>query len=158
LDSDGDGVFDDKDKCPNTPAGREVDADGCEYVLRKTEEIRLDINFAVDKADIGEAYVGEVQKAAKFLKRYSHVKAEIAGHTDSTGTDAHNLKLSQRRAEAVRDMLVQRFNVDASRLTAVGYGESKPIASNKTVEGKAENRRVVAVMHAETTIDPNQRN
>lgn len=157
LDSDGDGVTDDKDKCPNTPAGREVDENGCEYVLRKSEEIRLDINFEVDKADIAESYVGEVQKAAKFLKRYSQVKAEIAGHTDSTGSDAHNLKLSQRRADAVRDMLVQRFNVAPSRLTAVGYGESKPIASNSTVEGRAQNRRVVAVMKAEVTEDPNQR-
>lgn len=157
LDSDGDGVTDDKDKCPNTPAGREVDENGCEYVLRKTEEIRLDINFDVDKADIGESYVAEVQKAAKFLKRYSQVKAEIAGHTDSTGSDAHNLKLSQRRADAVRDMLVQRFNIAPSRLTAVGYGEAKPIASNNTVAGRAENRRVVAVMKAEVTEDPNQR-
>lgn len=157
LDSDGDGVIDDKDKCPNTPAGREVDENGCEYVLRKSEEIRLDINFEVDKADIAESYVGEVQKAAKFLKRYSQVKAEIAGHTDSTGSNAHNEKLSQRRAEAVRDMLVQRFNVAPSRLKAVGYGESKPIASNNTVEGRAQNRRVVAVMQAEVTEDPNQR-
>lgn len=158
LDSDGDGVFDDKDKCPNTPAGREVDADGCEYVLRKTEEMRLDINFETDKADIAESYVPEVEKAAKFLKRYSQVKAEIAGHTDSTASDAYNLKLSQRRADAVRDMLVQRFNIAPARLTAVGYGESKPIASNNTAEGRAENRRVVAKMHAEVTQDPNQRN
>lgn len=157
LDSDGDGVIDDKDKCPNTPAGREVDENGCEYVLRKTEEMRLDINFEVDKADIAESYVGEVQKAAKFLKRYSQVKAEIAGHTDSTASDAYNLKLSQRRADAVRDMLVQRFNIAPARLTAVGYGESKPIASNKTPEGRAENRRVVAKMNAEVTEDPNQR-
>lgn len=157
LDSDGDGVTDDKDQCPNTPAGREVDEKGCEYVLRKTEDMRLDINFDIDKADIAESYVAEVERAAKFLKRYSQVKAEIAGHTDSTGSDAHNLKLSQRRAEAVRDMLVQRFGIDASRLTAVGYGESKPIASNDTVAGRAENRRVVAVMKAEVTEDPNQR-
>jgi len=157
LDSDGDGVYDDKDKCPNTPQGREVDENGCEFVLRKAEEIRLDINFETDKAVIGEAYVGEVEKAAKFLKKYSQVKAEIGGHTDSTGSHAHNEKLSQRRAEAVRDMLVQRFNVNPARLTAVGYAETKPIASNKTVEGRAENRRVVAVMKAEVTEDPNQR-
>lgn len=157
LDSDGDGVTDDKDKCPNTPKGREVDENGCEYVLRKTEEMRLDINFEVDKAVIAENYVGEVEKAAKFLKRYSQVKAEIGGHTDSTGSDAHNQKLSQRRADAVRDMLVQRFNIAPSRLTAVGYGESKPIASNNTADGRAQNRRVVAVMKAEVTEDPNQR-
>jgi len=151
VDSDGDGVYDDKDKCPGTPRGREVDSDGCEFVLHKTEEIRLDINFAVDKAVITEAYVGEVEKTAKFLKHYGNVKAEIAGHTDSTGSDAYNQKLSQRRADAVRDMLINRYGIDASRLTAVGYGESKPIASNATADGRAQNRRVVAVMQAETT-------
>lgn len=148
-DSDGDGVPDDRDKCPNTPRGHEVDANGCEYALHKTEEIRLDINFANDKADITEAYVGEVEKAAKFLKHYGNVKAEIAGYTDNTGSHAHNAKLSQRRADAVRNMLITRYNVDASRLTAVGYAEADPVASNKTPEGRAQNRRVIAVMKAD---------
>lgn len=150
LDSDGDGVTDDKDKCPNTPRGREVDADGCEYHLTKSEEVRIDIKFATDKADIPEEYVGEVERVAKFLRKYANVHAEIGGHTDSTGSDAHNLKLSQRRADAVKSALVSRFNIDASRLEAVGYGESKPIANNNTVEGRAQNRRVVAVMKAES--------
>lgn len=148
-DSDGDGVPDDKDKCPNTPRGREVDADGCEYSLHKTEEIRLDINFANDKADITEASVPEVEKAARFLKHYSNVNAVIAGHTDATGSHAHNVKLSQRRADAVRNMLIARYNIDASRLSAIGYAESDPIATNKTAEGRAQNRRVIAVMKAD---------
>ena len=151
VDSDGDGVYDDKDKCPNTPRGLEVDADGCEFHLTKSEEIRVDIKFATNKADITEEYAGEVERVAKFLKKYASVKAEIAGHTDSTASDAYNLKLSQRRADAVKTMLVTRFGIDASRLTSVGYGESKPIANNDTADGRAQNRRVVAVMHAETT-------
>lgn len=148
-DSDGDGVTDDIDKCPNTPRGREVDATGCEFALHKTEEIRLDINFANDKAVITEAYVGEVEKAAKFLKHYGSVKAEIAGYTDATGSHAHNMKLSQRRADAVREMLITRYNIDAARLTTVGYAEADPVASNKTAEGRAQNRRVIAVMKAD---------
>lgn len=151
VDSDGDGVYDDKDKCPNTPRGLEVDADGCEYHLTKTEEVRLEIKFANNKADITDDYVGEVERVAKFMKKYASANAEIAGHTDSTASDAYNQKLSQRRADAVKAMLVARFGIDASRLTAVGYGESKPIASNDTAEGRAQNRRVVAVMQAETT-------
>ena len=151
LDSDGDGVTDDKDKCPNTPRGLEVDADGCEYHLTKTEEIRIDVKFATNKSDITEEYVGEVERVAKFLHKYASVKAEIAGHTDSVGSDAYNQKLSQRRADAVKAMLVTRFGIEASRLSAVGYGELKPIASNGTAEGRAQNRRVVAVMQAETT-------
>lgn len=151
VDSDGDGVTDDKDKCPNTPRGLEVDADGCEYHLTKSEEVRIDIKFATNKSDIPEEYVGEVERVSKFMHKYASVKAEIGGHTDSTGSDAYNQKLSQRRADAVKDMLVNRFGIDASRLTSVGYGESKPIASNDTVDGRAQNRRVVAVMHAETS-------
>ena len=151
VDSDGDGVYDNKDKCPNTPRGLEVDADGCEFHLTKSEEIRVDIKFATNKADITEEYAGEVERVAKFLKKYASVNAEIAGHTDSTASDAYNQKLSQRRADAVKTMLVTRFGIDASRLTAMGYGESKPIASNDTADGRAQNRRVVAVMHAETT-------
>ncbi len=151
VDSDGDGVYDDKDQCPNTPRGLEVDANGCEYHLTKTEEIRLDVKFANDKADITEQYVGEVERVASFMKKYASVNAEIAGHTDSVGADKYNQKLSQRRADAVKAMLVTRFGIDASRLTAVGYGESTPIASNETAEGRAQNRRVVAVMKAETT-------
>lgn len=151
VDSDGDGVYDDKDECPNTPAGREVDEKGCEYVLRKTEEVRLQVEFGFDSDVIADQYVPEVERAANFLRRYANVKAEIAGHTDSRGTDAYNQKLSERRANAVRNMLIQRFGIDAGRLTAVGYGESKPVASNDTEAGRAENRRVVAVMQAETT-------
>ena len=151
VDSDGDGVYDDKDKCPNTPRGLEVDADGCEYHLTKSEEVRVDIKFATNKADIPQEYVGEVERVAKFMRKYASVKAEIGGHTDSTASDAYNLKLSQRRADAVKSLLTSRFGIDASRLTAVGYGESKPIADNSTADGRAQNRRVVAVMHAETS-------
>jgi OOP family OmpA-OmpF porin len=152
VDSDGDGVTDDLDKCPNTPRGREVDSVGCEYHLNKTEEMKLDILFATNKADITEQYVGEVERAAKFLKRYADVKAVIEGHTDSDGSDAYNQKLSQRRADAVKDALVTRYGIDAARLRAVGYGESRPVASNATKDGKAQNRRVVAVMQAETSV------
>lgn len=151
VDTDGDGVTDDLDKCPNTPGGREVDAVGCEYHLTKTEEMKLDILFVTNKADITEQYVGEVERAAKFLKRYAGVKAVIEGHTDSDGSDAYNQKLSQRRADAVKDALVTRYGIDAARLSAVGYGESRPVTSNASKDGKAQNRRVVAVMQAETT-------
>jgi OOP family OmpA-OmpF porin len=152
LDSDGDGVTDDKDRCPNTPRGREVDEHGCEYTLNKKEEIRLDIKFATDKAEVTEAYMGEVEKVAKFLHKYGNVKAVIEGHTDSTGSHAHNEKLSQRRADAVKQLLIDRFSIDASRLQAVGYAETRPIAGNNTAEGRAQNRRVVAVMEAEVAV------
>lgn len=119
-------------------------------VLTKTESMRLAITFDFNKAVIKEEYMGEVERAATFLKKYPGVHADIEGHTDSVGSESYNLKLSQRRADAVRDALIERYGISPSRLTAEGFGKSKPIASNSTPEGRAENRRVVAVMKAET--------
>ena len=92
-----------------------------------------------------------ISKVANFLKKYGGVSATVEGHTDANGSDQYNEKLSQSRANAVRDMLVSKYGIAANRLTAKGYGESKPIASNETVDGSAQNRRVVAVMKAEVT-------
>ncbi len=151
LDTDGDGVPDYKDKCPQTPAGRQVDESGCKFVLSRTEQIRMEVNFATNSADIPEQYQPEIAKVANFLKKFGGVSAVIEGHSDSTGTDAYNKSLSQRRADAVKAALVTKFGIDASRLTAIGYGEERPVASNETREGRRENRRVVAVLKAEIT-------
>lgn len=156
VDSDGDGVYDDKDQCPNTPRGREVDEKGCEYHLKKAEEMKLDILFDTNKSVVKPQFQGEVERAAKFLKRYAAVEAVIEGHTDSDGSDAYNLKLSQARADAVKAALITQYGIDASRLSAKGYGESRPVTSNATKEGKAQNRRVVAVFKAEVEVDPNK--
>ncbi|MDR2405670.1 MAG: OmpA family protein [Deltaproteobacteria bacterium] len=140
-DSDGDGVCDALDKCPGTPAGYKVDADGCPIAV----SITLDVKFDFDKSVVKPQYRSEVQKVADFLNRHPGSTAIIEGHTDSRGSDAYNLKLSDRRAAAVRDYLVNEFNVDPSKLSSVGYGETRPIATNDTEAGRAENRRVVGV-------------
>jgi OOP family OmpA-OmpF porin len=148
VDSDGDGVCDAYDKCPGTPAGYKVDADGCPI----TVSITLDVKFDFDKAVVKPQYRAEVQKAADFLSAHPGSSAVVEGHTDSRGADDYNLRLSQRRADAVRDYLVSQFGVNASRVQAVGYGESRPIATNDTDAGRAENRRVVGVFSG-TDID-----
>lgn len=150
LDDDGDGVPNYKDKCPNTPAGRQVDEFGCKFVLKHTESIKLEINFAYDSDAIPAAYVGELKKVADFMKQFAGVSAVVEGHADSTGPDAYNKQLSQRRADAVRNALISNYGIAANRLSAVGYGEERPIADNKTAEGRLANRRVIAVMQAET--------
>ena len=149
LDGDNDGVPDYKDQCLNTPAGREVDAKGCKLVLKRAVEIALQVNFANNSADVTDQYNSDIAEVADFLKRYAGVNADIEGHTDSNGAEAYNQSLSQRRAEAVKAILVKQYGIDAGRLQAVGYGESKPIADNGTAEGRLANRRVVAVMKAE---------
>ncbi|MGE4441778.1 MAG: OmpA family protein [Desulfomicrobium sp.] len=141
LDDDGDGVNNCVDKCPDTIIGLAVDADGCPI----PEVIRLKVNFDFDKSDIKPQYHQELADFAAYMKQQqSFTVVEIAGHTDSKGADDYNQKLSERRAKAVRDYLVTNFGLDGSLFSAVGYGESKPVASNDTEEGRAENRRMEA--------------
>lgn len=149
VDSDGDGVPDERDRCPNTPRGREVDEFGCEYVLKQTETIRMEVLFAFDSSEVRDEFMSEIEKVAKFLRKYGGTTAQIEGHADSVGTDSYNKQLSQERADAVRTVLVDRFNIDPSRLSAAGFGEERPIADNATDAGRRENRRVVAVVAAE---------
>jgi len=99
------------------------------------------INFDVNKSTIKPASMGEINSIAKILKYNTNLKIEISGHTDTDGDDASNLKLSEARAIAVKNQLVS-LGIDSNRLTTKGYGETKPITSNTTFEGKAENRRV----------------
>ena len=147
-DADGDGIPDSRDKCPGTAAGAKVDADGCYIIIEKPVTIRLEVLFDFDKSVVKPEYYPEIKKVADFMKQYPMTDTVIEGHTDSVGTAAYNLSLSQRRAEAVRQVLIDQFKVDASRLTSVGYGEERPIADNRTAEGRQLNRRVVAVVSA----------
>jgi OmpA-OmpF porin, OOP family len=144
-DSDGDGVIDPRDECPGTPAGVDVDAVGCPEVGETIVSLQ-GINFDTDKAVIKHEYEGVLNEAAEVLSNnlgVHHVRVE--GHTDSRGSDAHNLRLSQRRAESVVAYLVAR-GIDADRLAAVGYGESAPVAPNDTPENMYKNRRVDMVV------------
>ena len=202
IDSDGDGVFDSKDKCPGTPTGRKVNADGCELdsdgdgivdgedkcptVYAKTADgcpppvaavapvaepapapvaepapapaaalapvaapapkaLKLEgVNFDYDQAVVRQEDFAVLEQAAATLKEWGEVKVEVAGHTDSRGTDDYNMSLSQRRADAVRSYMIDK-GVAADRLTAKGYGESQPVADNGTEDGRFQNRRVELV-------------
>lgn len=104
----------------------------------------LHIVFDTNKSKIKPAYYGELKKVADFLAAYPDAKGVIEGHTDSVGSKAANMKLSQRRADSVRDYLVKKLGVAPERVSAKGYGPTKPIASNKTKAGKAKNRRITA--------------
>ena len=149
LDSDNDGIPHYLDKCPDTPAGAVVDNTGCPEKLAKEVSIDLNITFVSGKADIHGDDSAEIQKVADFMKKYPDVKVTIEGYTDNRGNAAMNKKLSQKRAEAVKEELV-KSGVEASRLSAVGYGAANPIADNKTEEGRARNRRVIATAKAQT--------
>jgi OOP family OmpA-OmpF porin len=138
-DSDGDGVLDAADQCPNTGAGIAVDLVGCP---RQGSIVLEGIAFEVASDHLTADSQTTLDRLAADLKKYPQLRIELQGHTDSSGSDAFNLQLSQHRAEAVRDFMV-KAGVPAGQLVAKGYGESQPATSNATVEGRAKNRRVV---------------
>jgi OOP family OmpA-OmpF porin len=138
LDTDGDGVVDSADKCPDTPKGDRVDASGCSF----KEEIKLPgVVFETGKADLRPESLPVLEGAISTLKRYPDLTVEVAGHTDSRGSDALNLDLSSRRAETVLKYL--KDGGVTNTLTSRGYGERQPVASNNNDEGRQQNRRVV---------------
>ncbi|MBN1545342.1 MAG: outer membrane beta-barrel domain-containing protein [Syntrophaceae bacterium] len=142
LDTDKDGVYDYLDKCPDTPIELKVDKDGCPIKVT----VNLNVLFDFDKAVVKPQYRDEIKRLADYLIKYPWEKGTLEGHTCSIGTEAYNQKLSQRRVDAIKAYLVEEFGIAEDRLQAVGYGESKPIASNDTREGRELNRRVQAVM------------
>jgi len=108
--------------------------------------ITLHTEFDVDKAEIRPQYRDEIAKVGNFMKQYPTTTAVIEGHTDNVGDAGHNLTLSHQRAESVVNHLVETYGIDRSRLTAVGYGSSKPVADNATDAGKQANRRIEAII------------
>lgn len=139
LDDDNDGVPNDKDRCPGTPAGVVVDEYGCEKVIHLT----MDVNFAFDSSKITPAYMEKIKEVANTLNEKPDYKVILEGHTDSVGKEAYNMKLSQKRADAVAAALV-KLGIDKSRISTEAYGESRPIADNGTKAGRAQNRRTDA--------------
>jgi len=145
-DTDGDGVPDSRDACPDTPRTHRVDARGCSIAIEEPARIELHVNFDFDKSDVKAQYLSEIRKVADYLNANPGTTATLEGHTDSRGADAYNQRLSQRRVDAVKGVLVTQLGVGASRLTAVGYGESRPLATNDTDAGRGQNRRVESVI------------
>jgi outer membrane protein OmpA-like peptidoglycan-associated protein len=103
------------------------------------------VHFDFDKSTLKPEGMAVLNQAAALLQKHERVVVEVAGHTDSMGSDEYNQGLSERRANAVKDYLLSK-GVKASRLSARGYGESRPVASNDTEEGRAENRRVELIV------------
>jgi len=134
LDSDGDGVIDSKDACPNTPAGASVNAQGC-------WAYSAGVLFPINGSTINARDNDMLNNGAKIMLNNPQLKVEFSGHTDNTGSEAYNLQLSKKRALAVVNYFIAQ-GVNAERMTATGYGFSKPVASNSTAKGRAQNRRV----------------
>jgi len=138
LDDDGDGVNNCDDKCPNSQAGQAIGPDGCPVPL--TIDLK-GVNFDFDKDTLRPDAVAILDEAVAILQKYPQLRVEVAGHTDSIGTEQYNQGLSERRAKAVYNYLTGK-GIDAGRLVGPnGFGESRPIDTNDTKEGRARNRR-----------------
>ncbi|WLH78008.1 MULTISPECIES: OmpA family protein [unclassified Pseudomonas] len=131
-----------------TPAPAPEPTPEPEAPVAQVVRVELDVKFDFDKAVVKPNSYGDVKNLADFMKQYPATHVEVAGHTDSVGPDAYNQKLSQRRADAVKQVLV-KDGVAANRVTSVGYGESRPVADNATEAGRAVNRRVEASVEAQ---------
>lgn len=147
-DTDGDGILDKDDACPTVAGVREER--GCpakpKEVITKEAKAQLDafarnVYFNTSKDTFTPGTTAQLDKIAEIMAQYPDANFTIDGHTDSDGSDAMNLDLSKRRAAAVERYLAGK-GISAARLTSAGFGESRPVADNKTKEGKAQNRRV----------------
>ena len=147
-DSDGDGVVDRLDKCPDKAGPKENDGCPLPEAIKKFTGTIEGITFAVNSAKILPKSFKVLDAAVKVLKEHEKLPLTIEGHTSSEGNRATNMELSKARAEAVKAYLVKK-GIAERRLNAVGYGPDKPVADNKTKKGKAANRRIEFKMEAQ---------
>jgi OOP family OmpA-OmpF porin len=130
-------------------ASVEVAAPKAERPAQEKVSIPLNVQFDTAKSVVKKKYDNDIKKVADFMKAHPWATAVVEGHTDNVdkfNNPDNNMKLSQARADSVRQYLIDNFGIDASRITAVGYGPNKPIASNDTKEGRKKNRRIQAVI------------
>jgi outer membrane protein OmpA-like peptidoglycan-associated protein len=151
VDSDGDGVFDGLDLCEGTPADVKVDRHGCPIEVREKELQFLnvgtlcfeDVVFDKGSAEMKPEYLHVLNEVGEILLDWPSLKIEVGGHTSAEGPESENSRLSLRRARTILEHLIRQVpKIDATRLTAVGYGETRSVTSNETEGGRARNRRV----------------
>jgi len=147
FDNDGDGISDELDKCPNDAENLNgfEDGDGCPdaVILKKDERIILNnIYFKLDSAELEPESFETLNSVKRIFLDNPGIVVQIEGHTDSQGSDEYNLKLSQLRADSVVNYITDVLGISKSQISSIGYGESVPIATNKTSVGRAQNRRI----------------
>jgi OOP family OmpA-OmpF porin len=151
LDKDSDGVLDIEDECPDTPITNKVGTDGCSVLLEKEVSVALDVLFANNSSQIENSDADNVVQFVDFMKRYVSTTAFIEGHSSSVGATGYNQFLSQERADSFKDMLVAKYAIDASRLTAVGYGETQLKDVDNNAQAHKVNRRIEINVSAKVT-------
>ncbi len=144
TDDDNDGIRNEIDQCANTPASHKVDSKGCTMFTDTQDSVNLRILFANNSSIIENPNHPDFANFADFMKRYPEVNAEIEGHSSKVGAAAYNMTLSQRRADAAKQLLITKYGVDGDRLTARGYGETQLLDDGDSAEAHKMNRRISA--------------
>ena len=148
-DRDGDGVNDDRDRCPNTASGAVVDADGCQVYESLEQRETSVIYFGFDRDSIQGQFSDEIRGVAERLNGGEQGHIRVEGHADSTGPADYNRGWSERRAQSVKERLMKDYKVSGDRISTEGFGENKPLADNSTREGRAKNRRADIIVETE---------
>ncbi|MCM2680328.1 OmpA family protein [Echinimonas agarilytica] len=146
-DDDQDGVANHIDDCLHTPAGYSVDNTGCTLFREQAIVEKVTVHFENDSAEVPASYYNNVADIADFMKQHPQLNIVVEGHTSLVGSEQYNQRLSERRAEAVKDILIHRYQTDASRVSTMGYGETQPLVEPETsAKDEAENRRIMVEM------------
>lgn len=148
ADTDNDGINDKQDNCKNTPANVKVDSSGCPLFLDTAVDVDLNVAFENNSSQIKAETMNDIQRLADFMKEYKNTSVVIEGHSSAAGSAKYNLALSQKRADAVKSLLINKFDIEESRLSAKGFGETQLISKGNTAADHELNRRVMAKIEA----------
>jgi len=146
VDSDGDGVIDTRDNCANTPMDYSVDENGCILYENETIKEELLVEFDLNSSNIRSDERNDIEKMAEFMKAHPQLDITIHGHTDTTGKAEYNQWLSKRRAEAVANVLINKYSIAANRVDTKGHGESQPKVRENSAADRQTNRRIEATL------------
>ena len=152
TDSEGDGVIQARDKCPDSYAGSEVGNNGCGSTTLHTVRHRLDVNFDTDSYKVKDDYLAKIEMLAEFMTVFPQVQVSIEGHTSTKGLATYNKTLSKNRAQAIRNILIEKFNIASDRVTIVGYGFERLLFEGDDDYIHAKNRRIVAELSSDRKI------
>lgn len=144
ADSDNDGVNDDMDQCPDTPSTHKVDANGCTIYQEAEDKFEIEAKFDNNSATVKEASYGDIKDLAEYMSKHPNAEVTIAGHASNMGKADYNMDLSERRAIAVADVLINEYGVAPGKVSSKGYGITRPLIEGSSVEANQANRRIDA--------------
>jgi OOP family OmpA-OmpF porin len=153
LDTDQDGVLDDVDQCADTPKSDRIDANGCSVFVEEEVSININVLFGNNSSVIGNANNAQFQEFADFMSRFPTTVAVIEGHASAPGNADYNMMISKKRAESVKTLLINKYGIDAARLTAEGFGETQLLDTANTAAANKTNRRITAKVSTSNTVN-----